>query len=187
RVMCIRCRCQSGRTYSWRPLFLASGCSPCSRLPELWKKVYCKKKNQKWKGGGGKQHVFPALLLRRLRRSQRRKRRSAQFRRRGSVGETWFPPRDRAAGEGAFVNLERALELAKRGRGTTHPNPVVGAVLVRDGEVVGEGWHERKGGPHAELVALAQAGERARGATLYVTMEPSGHHGSTPPCTEALI
>jgi len=60
-------------------------------------------------------------------------------------------------------------------------------VVVRDGEVVGEGWHERKGGPHAEIVALAEAGERARGATLYVTMEPCAHHGSTPPCTEALI
>ncbi len=83
--------------------------------------------------------------------------------------------------------LERALELAERGRGTTKPNPVVGAVVVRDGEVVGEGWHERKGGPHAEIVALAEAGERARGATLYVTMEPCAHHGSTPPCTEALI
>jgi diaminohydroxyphosphoribosylaminopyrimidine deaminase / 5-amino-6-(5-phosphoribosylamino)uracil reductase len=85
------------------------------------------------------------------------------------------------------VILERALELAERGRGTTYPNPVVGAVVVRDGEVVGEGWHERKGGPHAEVVALAEAGERARGATLYVTMEPCAHHGSTPPCTEALI
>jgi len=85
------------------------------------------------------------------------------------------------------VNLERALELAERGRGTTHPNPVVGAVVVRDGEVVGEGWHERKGGPHAEVVALTAAGERARGATLYVTMEPCAHHGSTPPCTQALI
>ena len=85
------------------------------------------------------------------------------------------------------MSLERALELAERGRGTTHPNPVVGAVVVRDGEVVGEGWHERKGGPHAELVALAAAGERARGATLYVTLEPCAHHGSTAPCTEAVI
>jgi len=83
--------------------------------------------------------------------------------------------------------LERALELAERGRGTTRPNPVVGAVVVSDGEVVGEGWHERKGGPHAEVVALEAAGERARGATLYVTMEPCGHHGSTPPCTEAVL
>src|SRR5437764_1376667 len=83
--------------------------------------------------------------------------------------------------------LERALELAERGRGTTHPNPVVGAVVVREGEVVGEGWHERKGGPHAEVVALAVARERARGATLFVTMEPCAHHGWTPPCTEAVL
>jgi diaminohydroxyphosphoribosylaminopyrimidine deaminase / 5-amino-6-(5-phosphoribosylamino)uracil reductase len=83
--------------------------------------------------------------------------------------------------------LERAIELAERGRGTTRPNPVVGAVLVRDGEVVGEGWHERKGGPHAEVVALRAAGERARGATLYLTMEPCAHHGSTPPCTDAIV
>jgi len=85
------------------------------------------------------------------------------------------------------VNLERALELAERGRGTTYPNPVVGAVVVRDGAVVGEGWHERKGGPHAEVVALEAAGDRARDATLYVTMEPCAHHGSTPPCTEAVL
>src|SRR5207247_7138516 len=83
--------------------------------------------------------------------------------------------------------LRRALELAERGRGTTRPNPVVGAVVVRDGEVAGEGWHERKGEPHAEVNALAAAGERARGATLYVTMEPCAHHGSTAPCTEAVI
>lgn len=85
------------------------------------------------------------------------------------------------------MSLERALELAERGRGTTQPNPVVGAVVVRDGDVVAEGWHERKGGPHAEVVALDAAGDRARGATLYVTMEPCAHHGSTPPCTEAVI
>jgi diaminohydroxyphosphoribosylaminopyrimidine deaminase/5-amino-6-(5-phosphoribosylamino)uracil reductase len=85
------------------------------------------------------------------------------------------------------MSLERALELAERGRGTTHPNPIVGAVVVRDGEVVGEGWHERKGGPHAEVVALADAGERARGATLFVTMEPCAHHGTTPPCTDAVL
>jgi diaminohydroxyphosphoribosylaminopyrimidine deaminase / 5-amino-6-(5-phosphoribosylamino)uracil reductase len=83
--------------------------------------------------------------------------------------------------------MERALELAERGRGTTHPNPVVGAVLVHDGHVVGEGWHERAGGPHAEVNALAAAGERARGATLYVTMEPCAHHGRTPPCTDAVV
>jgi diaminohydroxyphosphoribosylaminopyrimidine deaminase / 5-amino-6-(5-phosphoribosylamino)uracil reductase len=85
------------------------------------------------------------------------------------------------------MSLERALELAERGRGTTYPNPVVGAVVVRDGEVVGEGWHERKGGPHAEVVALEAARERARGATLFLTMEPCAHHGSTPPCTEAVL
>jgi diaminohydroxyphosphoribosylaminopyrimidine deaminase / 5-amino-6-(5-phosphoribosylamino)uracil reductase len=85
------------------------------------------------------------------------------------------------------VTLARALELAERGRGTTHPNPVVGAVVVSDGEVVGEGWHERKGGPHGEIVALEAAGERARGATLCVTMEPCTHHGATPPCTEAIL
>jgi diaminohydroxyphosphoribosylaminopyrimidine deaminase / 5-amino-6-(5-phosphoribosylamino)uracil reductase len=83
--------------------------------------------------------------------------------------------------------LDRALELAERGRGTTHPNPVVGAVIVRDGEIVGEGWHERKGGPHAEFVALEAAGERAKGATLFVTLEPCSRHGSTPPCVDAVI
>jgi diaminohydroxyphosphoribosylaminopyrimidine deaminase/5-amino-6-(5-phosphoribosylamino)uracil reductase len=85
------------------------------------------------------------------------------------------------------VSLERALELAERGRGTTYPNPVVGAVVVRDGEVVGEGWHQRKGEAHAEVIALAAAGERAKGATLFVTMEPCSHHGSTPPCTAAVL
>ena len=83
--------------------------------------------------------------------------------------------------------LERAIELAERGRGTTHPNPVVGAVVVNDGEVVGEGWHERKGEAHAEVRALEAAGERARGATLYVTLEPCDHHGSQPPCVDAII
>jgi diaminohydroxyphosphoribosylaminopyrimidine deaminase/5-amino-6-(5-phosphoribosylamino)uracil reductase len=83
--------------------------------------------------------------------------------------------------------LERAMELAERGRGTTHPNPIVGAVLVVDGEVVGEGWHERKGGPHAEIVALGAAGRRAQGATAYVTLEPCAHHGATPPCADALV
>jgi diaminohydroxyphosphoribosylaminopyrimidine deaminase/5-amino-6-(5-phosphoribosylamino)uracil reductase len=82
--------------------------------------------------------------------------------------------------------LERALELAERGRGTTYPNPVVGAVLVREGEVVGEGWHERKGEPHAEANALAAAGGRAQGATLYVTLEPCASWGSTPPCAAAV-
>jgi diaminohydroxyphosphoribosylaminopyrimidine deaminase/5-amino-6-(5-phosphoribosylamino)uracil reductase len=83
--------------------------------------------------------------------------------------------------------LERALELAERGRGTTRPNPVVGAVVVRDGAIVGEGWHERAGEPHAEVVALAAAGELAGGSTLYVTLEPCAHHGRTPPCADAVI
>ncbi len=84
-------------------------------------------------------------------------------------------------------HMRRALKLALRGRGRTAPNPIVGAVLVRDGRVVGEGWHRAIGGPHAEIEALAAAGRKARGATLYVTLEPCAHHGRTPPCTEALI
>jgi diaminohydroxyphosphoribosylaminopyrimidine deaminase/5-amino-6-(5-phosphoribosylamino)uracil reductase len=83
--------------------------------------------------------------------------------------------------------LERALVLAERGRGTTHPNPVVGAVVVAEGQVVGEGWHERPGGPHAEIRALEAAGERARGATLYTTLEPCVHHGRTGPCVPAIV
>ncbi|MCU0758607.1 MAG: bifunctional diaminohydroxyphosphoribosylaminopyrimidine deaminase/5-amino-6-(5-phosphoribosylamino)uracil reductase RibD [Steroidobacteraceae bacterium] len=83
--------------------------------------------------------------------------------------------------------MARALELAWLGRDGTHPNPRVGCVLVRDGEVVGEGWHRRAGEPHAEAFALDAAGARARGATAYVTLEPCNHHGRTPPCTEALL
>ncbi len=83
--------------------------------------------------------------------------------------------------------MSRALELARRGLYTTDPNPRVGCVLVRDDEVVGEGWHEFAGGPHAEIHALRQAGNRAAGATAYVTLEPCRHHGRTPPCTDALI
>ena len=83
--------------------------------------------------------------------------------------------------------MARALELAQRGLYTTDPNPRVGCVLVRGGEVVGEGWHERAGEPHAEVHALRAAGEAARGATAYVTLEPCCHHGRTPPCSLALI
>jgi diaminohydroxyphosphoribosylaminopyrimidine deaminase / 5-amino-6-(5-phosphoribosylamino)uracil reductase len=83
--------------------------------------------------------------------------------------------------------MEHAIELAERGRGTTHPNPLVGAVVVAGGEVVGEGWHEKKGGPHAEVSALADAAEKARGATVYATLEPCAHHGDTPPCVDALV
>ncbi|HLE42430.1 MAG TPA: bifunctional diaminohydroxyphosphoribosylaminopyrimidine deaminase/5-amino-6-(5-phosphoribosylamino)uracil reductase RibD [Methylomirabilota bacterium] len=83
--------------------------------------------------------------------------------------------------------MARALALAARGLGLTSPNPAVGAVLVRDGRVVGEGAHLRAGGPHAEVAALAEAGEAARGAACYVTLEPCCHQGRTPPCVEALI
>ncbi|MDE2408512.1 MAG: bifunctional diaminohydroxyphosphoribosylaminopyrimidine deaminase/5-amino-6-(5-phosphoribosylamino)uracil reductase RibD [Xanthomonadaceae bacterium] len=83
--------------------------------------------------------------------------------------------------------MARALRLAERGAYTTRPNPMVGCVLAHGEDVVGEGWHQRKGGPHAEVFALQAAGDRARGATAYVTLEPCAHHGSTPPCTEALV
>jgi diaminohydroxyphosphoribosylaminopyrimidine deaminase/5-amino-6-(5-phosphoribosylamino)uracil reductase len=83
--------------------------------------------------------------------------------------------------------MRRALELAALGRGTTSPNPMVGAVLVRDGEVVGEGFHRAPGQPHAEALALERAAGRAAGATCYVTLEPCAHHGRTPPCAAALI
>lgn len=83
--------------------------------------------------------------------------------------------------------MGRALELAARGLYTTTPNPRVGCVLVRDGAVVGEGWHERAGEPHAEVHALRAAAERARGAVAYVTLEPCNHTGRTPPCADALV
>jgi diaminohydroxyphosphoribosylaminopyrimidine deaminase/5-amino-6-(5-phosphoribosylamino)uracil reductase len=83
--------------------------------------------------------------------------------------------------------MARALELARKGHYTTHPNPRVGCVIVRDGQIVGEGWHVRTGEPHAEVHALRAAGENARGATAYVTLEPCSHHGRTPPCADALV
>jgi len=86
-----------------------------------------------------------------------------------------------------FRLMAHALQLAERGLWTTSPNPRVGCVLAQAGEIVGEGWHERAGEPHAEVHALRQAGEQARGATAYVTLEPCSHHGRTPPCAEALI
>src|SRR6266540_7074148 len=82
--------------------------------------------------------------------------------------------------------MERAFELAERGRYTVSPNPMVGAVLVKNGRVVGEGWHRRAGGPHAEILALRRAGLQARNAELHVTLEPCAHHGRTPPCADAL-
>src|SRR6266571_3977409 len=83
--------------------------------------------------------------------------------------------------------MRRALALASRGRGLVSPNPLVGAVVVHDGQVVGEGWHDGPGNPHAEIHALRAAGDLARGATLYVTLEPCDHHGRTPPCTNAIL
>jgi len=91
-----------------------------------------------------------------------------------------FTPADHA-------HMAEALALAGRGLYTTTPNPRVGALIVRSGVVVGRGFHERAGGPHAETVALAEAGERAGGATAYVTLEPCSHHGRTPPCADALV
>jgi len=83
--------------------------------------------------------------------------------------------------------MQQALALAEKGRGWTSPNPMVGAVLVKDGQVVGQGYHQRAGGPHAEVNAIDNAGERARGTTLYVTLEPCNHFGRTPPCTHKIL
>lgn len=83
--------------------------------------------------------------------------------------------------------MARALRLARRGLCTTHPNPRVGCVVVANGEVVGEGWHREAGASHAEILALSQAGDRARGATVYLNLEPCCHQGRTPPCTDALV
>ena len=83
--------------------------------------------------------------------------------------------------------MARALQLAKRGVATTHPNPRVGCIIVKNNEVIAEGWHEKAGLAHAEIVALKQAGEKARGATAYVTLEPCSHYGRTPPCADALV
>ncbi len=94
-------------------------------------------------------------------------------------GSEWLPD--------DYHYMARALALARRGLYSTDPNPRVGCVLVKDGHIVGEGWHERAGEPHAEAIALDIAGARARGATAYVTLEPCCHHGRTPPCTDALL
>ena len=83
--------------------------------------------------------------------------------------------------------MARALQLASKGINTSHPNPAVGCVIVNHGKIVGEGWHQNAGGPHAEINALKSAGNSARGATMYVTLEPCCHHGKTPPCTKAII
>src|SRR5579872_1422872 len=85
------------------------------------------------------------------------------------------------------VFMREALDLARRGRGLTSPNPMVGAVVVRDDQVVGRGFHTYAGRDHAEILALAEAGEAARGATLYLNLEPCSHQGRTPPCVDAVI
>ncbi|HBE20855.1 MAG TPA: bifunctional diaminohydroxyphosphoribosylaminopyrimidine deaminase/5-amino-6-(5-phosphoribosylamino)uracil reductase RibD [Cyanobacteria bacterium UBA11149] len=97
-----------------------------------------------------------------------------------SPGSPLVSPCDRAM-------MKRCIELARRALGRTTPNPLVGAVIVRDGEIVGEGFHPGAGKPHAEVFALRQAGDKARGATIYVSLEPCNHYGRTPPCSEALI
>jgi len=84
-------------------------------------------------------------------------------------------------------HMRRALELAARGEGRVEPNPMVGCVIARGAEIIGEGWHRRFGGDHAEIEALRLAGDRAAGATMFVTLEPCCHHGKTPPCTEAIL
>ena len=83
--------------------------------------------------------------------------------------------------------MQRALRLAQKGLYSTDPNPRVGCVLVKEGKTVGEGWHQKAGEPHAEVLALKQAGDNAKGATAYVTLEPCSHTGKTPPCADALV
>ena len=96
-------------------------------------------------------------------------------------------PKSEAAHDADSQWMRRALDLARRGQGFVEPNPMVGCVIVRDGQIVGEGCHAQFGGPHAEIEALLAAGQEARGATLYVTLEPCCHYGKTPPCTEAIV
>lgn len=112
----------------------------------------------------------------------------------GCVAAAWPAPPALAArrpGKRSTVSdeafIERAIELAERGRGLVAPNPMVGAVVVSEGRVVGDGWHEGPGLPHAEALALNAAGHRARGATLYSSLEPCTHYGRTPPCTDAIL
>ena len=83
--------------------------------------------------------------------------------------------------------MARALQLAKRGIATTQPNPRVGCVIVKEGKIIAEGWHEKAGSAHAEIMALQQAGDQIRGATAFITLEPCSHYGKTPPCTDELI
>ncbi|MCC5647643.1 bifunctional diaminohydroxyphosphoribosylaminopyrimidine deaminase/5-amino-6-(5-phosphoribosylamino)uracil reductase RibD [Nostoc sp. CHAB 5824] len=97
------------------------------------------------------------------------------------------PPKQKIGSDFDSRMMQRCLELARRALGRTSPNPLVGAVIVKDGEIVGEGFHPRAGEPHAEVFALRAAGDRARGATIYVSLEPCNHYGRTPPCSEGLI
>jgi diaminohydroxyphosphoribosylaminopyrimidine deaminase/5-amino-6-(5-phosphoribosylamino)uracil reductase len=96
-------------------------------------------------------------------------------------------PQQKVGTEFDRAMMRRCLELARRALGCTSPNPLVGAVIVKDGEIIGEGFHPRAGEPHAEIFALKAAGANARGATIYVSLEPCNHYGRTPPCSEALI
>src|SRR5439155_196669 len=111
----------------------------------------------------------------------------------GGRGPLLDPRRDPPRGAGRAVRvteleaMRRALFLARRGWGRVHPNPMVGAVVLAQGEIAGEGYHAEYGGEHAERAALAAAGERARGATLVATLEPCGHTGKQPPCVEAIL
>ncbi|MEH2169301.1 MAG: bifunctional diaminohydroxyphosphoribosylaminopyrimidine deaminase/5-amino-6-(5-phosphoribosylamino)uracil reductase RibD [Nostoc sp.] len=97
------------------------------------------------------------------------------------------PPKQKIGSDFDSRMMLRCLELARRALGRTSPNPLVGAVIVKDGEIVGEGFHPRAGEPHAEVFALKAAGDRSRGATIYVSLEPCNHYGRTPPCSEGLI
>ncbi|BAY76110.1 riboflavin biosynthesis protein RibD [Nostoc linckia NIES-25] len=97
------------------------------------------------------------------------------------------PPKEKVGTDFDSRMMLRCLELARRALGRTSPNPLVGAVIVKDGEIVGEGFHPRAGEPHAEVFALKAAGVRAQGATIYVSLEPCNHYGRTPPCSEALV
>uniref|UniRef100_Q07MT7 Riboflavin biosynthesis protein RibD n=1 Tax=Rhodopseudomonas palustris (strain BisA53) TaxID=316055 RepID=Q07MT7_RHOP5 len=101
--------------------------------------------------------------------------------------EDQFAEKSKAAKAADLRYMQLALALGRRGLGNTWPNPAVGAVIVKDGVIVGRGWTQPRGRPHAEVEALARAGEAARGATLYVTLEPCSHHGKTPPCCDAVI
>ncbi len=83
--------------------------------------------------------------------------------------------------------MEKALKLAKKGEGKVNPNPKVGAIVIKDNKIIGEGYHKYFGGPHAEVYALREAGEKAKGATIYVTLEPCSHYGKTPPCAKAIV